>query len=211
MAVAAITVIAEAGDDAGRTKAFGDRSRDIGQDRRERDREHRPRVAHASPEVAGGRRAGGLTTAPQAPTATKIMRGDHGRDRGAVGAEPEAEDQERIEPGRDDRRADSVTYMARLASPTARRMPEKAHAERHQEVRRQHDPQEAHGRPAASRRSRRGAQDRRQQRQEHERRPPRRRAPRARRRSRESRARLPDRRRRARATRARRRRSSARH
>ena len=52
---------------------------------------------------------------------------------------------------------DSVTYMARLASPTARRMPEKRHAERHEEVRRQRRSTGSAVRPAASRRSPRGA------------------------------------------------------
>ena len=121
-----------------------------------RDGEHRPGVARARRRGAAGRRGRGRATAPWKPTAAKTTRETHDGDGGAVGAEPEAEDQERIEHRGDDRRRQRDVHGALGVADGAQHARE-AHAERHQHVRGQRDPEEALGDAAASRRSRRAA------------------------------------------------------
>ena len=137
-------------------EAAGDRRRDVGQDRRQRDREQRPRVAQHRLKSRAGDEPVDRRPRPRQPTATKIRRDTTV----AIAAPSMPRPRPKIRSGSSPAVTtppDSVTYMARLASPTARRMPENAHPERHEEVRRQDDPQEALVRPAASRRSPRGA------------------------------------------------------
>ena len=166
MAVAAIAVVAEARDDAGRRSRRRSASRHWSGSPAARSRTAAARRA-ASP--AGRGRATSRWIAHRAPKrrrATKISARYHGRDRRAVDAEPEAEDQERVEHGRDDAARQRHIHGALGVAdrPQDAREP---HAERHERRSTAARSTGSAARPAASRRSRQGASRiERQQRQE---------------------------------------------
>jgi len=131
--------IAETGDHTGEDRVR-DRVREIGQDRRPGDREGPGAV------LPDEREARALDHAVYDHAAVEADRADddprqHDRDRGAVRSEPEAEDQERVEPRRDDAAAERHEHRAPGIADGAQDAGE-AHADRHQGIGRQHDVEE---------------------------------------------------------------------
>ncbi len=113
--------LAEIGEHAQRV-GRADRRRHVGHDRRKADRHDRAEVAARGVELRPRDEIVHADRAEPADGEQDQAREDRRPGR-AIDAEPKAENEQRVEKSRRDP-ADSVTYIARRASPTARKIPE---------------------------------------------------------------------------------------